>query len=386
MGDGVTAQTGIPATFMRGGTSKGLFFRAGDLPEDEAARDAFLLAAIGSPDPNGRQLDGMGGGVSSLSKAMIVGRSDQPGVDVDYLFAQIEIGQPAIDYGGNCGNLSSAVGVFAVEQGFVQLPDGPGVVRMYNLNTRKRIDCRLEVEGRHACVTGAARIAGVAGQGAPIRLDFLKPGGSRTGRFLPLGEALVRLDAEGGPIEATFIDAANPCVFVRAADLGLTATEMPAELRDPALLARLEAIRTAAARAFDDASPVAVFGGVQSVPKIAIVGPPAPSRTLAGEEIAAADCDLQVRMISMGQPHLAIPLTGAMCAAAGAHVRGSVLEQAAGRLDPEAPVRIATPSGVVPAWADVGDEDGWTIYSASVQRTARVLMTGTVWAPVEETS
>lgn len=372
-------QIGVNATFMRGGTSKGLFFRWEDVPE---ARDAFFCAAIGSPDPNGRQLDGMGGGVSSLSKAMMVRRSERDGVDIDYLFAQIEIGEATVDYASNCGNLSSAVGCFAVDQGFVQLPDGPGVVRMYNENTAKRIDCHLTVRGGRAAVTGDEAIAGVAGPGSAIRLDFLDPGGARTGRLLSDYGVAGTLEAgDDVPVRFSFVDAANPCIYVAAADLGLTATELPAEIAARTdVMARLEAIRRGVAcGAGFGAAPEAVPA---SVPKIALVGPPAPSRTLAGETVAAEECDVQVRMISMGQPHLAIPLTGAMCAAVAARLPGSVVATVARIVAESRPLRIATASGVVPAMAEVdlaGSEP--RALRAGVFRTARTLMEGRVMVP-----
>ncbi len=214
-------QISVPAVFMRGGTSKGLFFRAEDLPADRAARDRFFLAALGSPDPHGRQLDGMGGGVSSLSKAMAVWRSAREGVDVDYEFAQVAVGDAYVDYGSNCGNLSSAVGVFAVEAGLVDVADGAAVVRMFNVNTGKRVDCAFEVSGGHARATGDCAVAGVAGTGAPIRLDFLAPGGAGTGRLLPTGAPVDRLALpDGTAVDASIVDAGNLCVFVRAADFG----------------------------------------------------------------------------------------------------------------------------------------------------------------------
>lgn len=372
---------GIRASFLRGGTSKGLFFRWEDLPADAAARDRFLCAALGSPDPNGRQLDGMGGGISSLSKAMLVRRSRRDGVDVDYLFAQVEIGEAAVDYAGNCGNLSSAVGVFAVDQGFVQLPDGAGTVRMFNENTEKRVDCHLHVRGGRAAVAGDAGIAGVAGQGSPIRLDFMEPGGARTGRLLAGGRRFdVRLE-DGRTLSASFVDAANPCVFVAAADLGLTGTEMPSELAAmPEALAALGQVRRVAG----------VHAGLgnraeavpESVPKVAIVGAAASGRTLAGGTVGAEDCDLQVRMISMGKPHLAVPLTGALCTAVAARIAGTVVADLACAPAPGQPLRIGTASGVVPAFADVVRRgEDWHANSASVLRTARTLMEGTVYAP-----
>lgn len=360
---------GVPASFMRGGTSKGLFFRWGDLPSD---RDAFLCAALGSPDANGRQLDGMGGGISSLSKAMMVRRSERDGVDIDYLFAQVAVDKPVVDYASNCGNLSAAVGAFAVNQGFVQLPDGPGVVRMYNENTSKRVDCHVQVRRGRAAVGGDQAIAGVAGQGAPIRLDFLDPGGARTGRLLPLDQVLSEHDG----VPFSFVDAGNPCVFVDAAALGADVTALPSLIDvDGPLMARLEAIRRAAghlAGLADRAEDVP-----ESAPKVAMVGPAAASVTLAGDAIDPGACDIQIRMISMARAHLAIPLTGAMCAAVAARIPGSVVANAARDLADDQPLRIGTASGVVPALAQV-TPDGHAI-KASVYRTARLLMDGTVY-------
>lgn len=374
-------QVGVRASFLRGGTSRGLFFRWEDLPADEAERDRFLCAALGSPDPNGRQLDGMGGGISSLSKAMLVRRSAREEVDIDYLFAQVSVDAALVDYGGNCGNLSAAVGPFAVDRGFVQPPDGPGRVRMFNENTGKRIDCHLSVRGGRAAVAGEAEIAGVAGQGAAIRLEFLDPGGSRTGRLLADGPRFCVTLADGREVEASFVDAGNPCVFVAARALGLTGAETPAEIGAmPEIMAALEQVRRAAGvRAGLAAAPGVV---PESVPKVALVGPPAPWRTLAGETLPADACDVQVRMISMGKAHLAIPLTGALCTAVAAGVPGTVVADLARAVAPGEPLRIGTASGVVPAFADVVDgPEGRHARSASILRTARTLMEGTVFAP-----
>ncbi|MEM7057999.1 MAG: PrpF domain-containing protein [Pseudomonadota bacterium] len=376
-------QTGIKCTFMRGGTSKGMFFRWEDLPSDPGERDGFLCAAIGSPDPYGRQLDGMGGGISSLSKGMMVRRSERAGVDVDYLFGQIDVASARVDYASNCGNLSAAVGAFAVDQGLVQVPDGPATVRMFNENTAKRIDCHLTVRDGRAAITGDQVIAGVAGQGSAIRLDFLDPGGARTTTILPTGEPAKSLDLERGPFRISFVDAANPCVFMDARELGCTAQELPSDLSEngPAL-GLLEEIRLWAGRDWDEwAYPHPVFRGAASAPKIAIVGPPADCAMLSGETLKAGDCDIQVRMISMGKPHLAIPLTGAMCTAVAARIPGTVVAEAARQVPDGQPLRIGTPSGVVPAMAEVDlSEKTPHAISASVYRTARTLMEGIVYA------
>jgi len=380
-------QISYPVTFMRGGTSKGLFFRADDLPEDRAERDAFLLRAMGSPDPNGRQLDGMGGGISSLSKVMVVSRSQRPDVDVDYDFGQIAIDRAMIDGRANCGNLSSAVGVFAVESGLVAAQNGEAVIRMFNINTQKRVDCVFRVEGGKPKVAGDFAIAGVAGTGSPIRLDFLEPGGAGTGRLLPTGAPKDVLTLpDGSTIKASIVDAANPCVFVRAADLGFSGLELPTALRTKLpLMAKLEDIRAQAAVAAGMA-PTAreAMRDSPGVPKVAMVAPAAAAPTLSGETLAAGDCDIQVRMISMGLPHMAIPLTGAMCVAVAAQIDGTLVQECARPAADGVPFRVGHGSGALPVTASVTRSgDDWFARSVSVFRTARVLMQGRVFAPVE---
>ena len=381
-------QLSYPVTFMRGGTSKGLFFRAEDLPADQAERESFILRATGSPDPNGRQLDGMGGGVSSLSKAMVVSRSGREGVDVDYHFAQIAVGERMIDYRSNCGNLSSAVGVFAVETGMVRVPDGQAMVRMFNLNTQKRVDCVLQVTGGRAKVTGDCAIAGVSGTGAPIRLDFMDPGGAGTGKLLPSGAPVDLLEfPDGSSIAASIVDASNLCVFVRAADLGLAGTESPVELRSKiTIMNRLKAIRAeAAVRAGVAVNASEASRALPAIPKVAMVTAARDASTLSGEVLSADDCDIQVRMISMGVPHLAIPLTGAMCAGVAAQIAGTLVQECARPVAPGEPLRVGHGSGVLPVEAVVSRRgDGWHAERASVYRTARILMVGQVFAPAEE--
>jgi 2-methylaconitate cis-trans-isomerase PrpF len=380
-------QLACPAVFMRGGTSKGLFFRAEDLPSDPAGRERFLLRATGSPDPNGRQLDGMGGGISSLSKVMIVSRSGREGVDVDYDFGQIAIGEPVIDRVANCGNLSAAVGVFAVEAGLVRLPDGEAVLRMFNVNTRKRVDCVLQIAGGHARVHGDCAIAGVAGTGAPIRLDFLEPGGAGTGALLPTGAPVDMLELpDGTSVAASIVDATNLCVFVRAADMGLAGTELPTEIRSKlSVISRLEAIRCAAAvKAGVAATAQEATRTSPNSPKVAMVAAAADAPTLSGEGLSAGDCNIQVRMISMGVPHLAIPLTGAMCTAVAARVAGTLVQECACPVAPGEALRVGHGSGVLPVEAVVTRRgDGWFAECVSVYRTARVLMEGRVFAAVE---
>ncbi len=242
------SQRRVPAVFMRGGTSKGVFFHARDLPADLDRRNAIFCAAIGSPDPYGRQLDGLGGGISSLSKVVIIEPSTRPGIDVDYTFGQVVVDAPVVDYGATCGNLSSAVGPFAVDEGLLEVPDGEAVVRVHNTNTDKVFESRFTVSNGTAQTQGDFTIPGVAGGGARVQLDFLDPAGARTGRLLPTGRISDRIGLlGGGAAEICCVDATTPCVFVAAADLGLTATELPdaLETRTEAL-AQLEDIRAKA--------------------------------------------------------------------------------------------------------------------------------------------
>jgi len=379
------AQVSCNTFFMRGGTSKGLFFHAHDLPADRDQRDRFILRAMGSPDPFGRQLDGMGGGISSLSKAVIVSSSAREGVDLEYQFGQVGVDDERVDYDGNCGNLSSAVGVFAVESGLVSPSDGEATLRMFNLNSAKRVDLELQVRDGHAAVEGDLAIAGVAGTGAPIRLDFVQPGGSGTGRLLPTDKPVEPLDLpDGTTITASIVDAAIPCVFVRAADMGLVGIETPSELRNRLdIMTRLEAIRSAAALKagiVDNLRDATRFS--PATPKVAMVAPAAPSPTLAGERLGVDDCDIQVRMISMGAPHLAIPLTGAMCVGVAARIPDTLVQECARSVAPGADFRIGHGSGVLPVSADVRrDARGVEVERVSVYRTARVLMAGRVFAP-----
>ena len=364
---------------MRGGTSKAIVFLEEDLPSDRAARDAIFLDAIGSPDPSGRQLDGMGGGISSLSKVCIVGPSTREDADVDYTFAQVSVSDAVVDYGSNCGNMSSAIGPFALDEGLVaSSPQGEVVARIHNTNTGKIIRASFNVADGEAAVDGGFTLDGVSGAGAPIRLDFLSPGGSRTGKLLPTGSATCLLSVEGiGAVEASLIDAANPCVFVAAADLGKTGTETPSALEgDGDLLCRLEAIRRAASVAMGLASDTRAAASIVSVPKIAMVAAPQACRTLSGRTLAADDMDLLIRMISVGQPHRAVPITGALCVAVASRVPGSIPARHARAGD--GPIRVGHASGVTVVDADVEAAEEPVARSAAVFRTARRLFEGHV--------
>lgn len=379
-------QVALAAVFMRGGSSKGLFFHQRDLPPERALRDAAFVAALGSPDAYGRQLDGMGGGISSLSKVMVIAPSARPDCDIDYTFGQVAVDAAMVDYRSNCGNLSSAVGVFAIDEKLVAARDGPVTVRMFNTNTKKRVLCHLDVVGGVAAVDGTFAIDGVSGTGARIRLDFEDPGGAVSGHLLPTGNAIDKFTLpDGRVVPGSLVDATNPVVFVEAASLGASAIETPAALRaNAALLAALEAIRGQAAvwmglvTAPEDAAAKS-----PSSPKVALVAAPADSRLLDGRALEAGAIDLLVRMISMGLPHNAIPLTGAMCAAVAARVPGTIVQALCrSPATPGAPVRIGHGSGVLPVDATVSIENGVArAGTATVFRTARRLMAGQVFVP-----
>lgn len=374
-------QAFIPAVFMRGGSSKGVFFHKRDLPADRAAQDAIFLAVLGSPDPYGRQLDGMGGGISSLSKAVIIGPPTHPDADVDYLFAQVAVDKPIVDWSSNCGNLSSAVGPFAVDEGLVRVADGEALVRIHQVNTKRIINARFPVQGGKAVTAGDFAMAGVSGSGARIRLDFLAPGGGATGRLLPSGKPVDVLHHAGRSYAASLIDAANACVFLDARELGLTGIESPDAIEaDPARMALLDALRRQAGVMMGLAvSPEAV--GL-ALPKIAVVAPPAAYRALDGANLGAESHDIAVRMISMERAHRAVPLTGAMCLGVASRIPGSVPHQLAGPPARADETRVANPSGILSVGAEVHQKpDGWFAESAVVYRSARRLMQGAVSVP-----
>ncbi len=365
---------------MRGGTSKALMFHLRDLPADRSTWDALFLRAMGSPDPHGRQLNGMGGGVSSLSKVCVLGPPTRPDADLDYTFAQILVNEARVDYSGNCGNMSSAVGPFAIEEGIVPAAEGEMTVRIHNTNTKKIINATFRVRDGRALVEGELEIPGVAGTGAPVRLDFLDPGGAVTGKLLPTGKPRDVLDIPGiGRIEVSMVDAANPCVFLDAKSLGLTGTEMPEALdRNRALLDRIAAIRCHASVAMGIARDVGEARS-KSMPQIGFVSAPQDAVTLAGEAIAASSADLTVRIISNGQPHRALPLTGSLCTAVAAGIEGSIPNQYARRRE-TATLRLAMPSGVLTAGGEVLREaGGWRAVRGSFFRTTRRLFDGYVY-------
>jgi 2-methylaconitate cis-trans-isomerase PrpF len=379
-------QRRVRAVFVRGGTSRALVFHHRDLPADRAAWDAIFLAALGSPDPAGRQLDGLGGGISSLSKVAVVGPPSRPDADVDYTFGQVEVTRAAVDYRGNCGNISSAIGPFAIDEALVPAREPVTVVRVHNTNTRKLIHAHVPVEAAQAAVRGDFVLDGVPGTGARIALDFLDPGGAVTGRLLPTDHPQDILEVPGlGTIAASLVDATNPMVFVRAKDLGLDGTERPEDLDGrPGLPARLEAIRGAAAVRMGLAtSPEDAGRTSPAVPKVAVVAPPAAYRTNAGAPVEPHAVDLIARIVSMGKVHRAFALTGAMCLAVATRIPGTVAHEAASFGEASGDVRIGHPSGVLVVAAAVARaaDDALTARTVTVYRTARRLMEGSVLVP-----
>lgn len=377
-------QKKLPAVFMRGGTSKAIIFHARDLPKSRAEWEPIFLSVIGSPDPNMRQLNGMGGGVSSLSKVCVIGPPTHPQADVDYTFAQVLIDKARVDYNSNCGNMSSAIGPFAVDEGLVAKPrDGEAVVRIHNTNTKKIIVSRFGMDGSEAAVAGDMALDGVAGTGAPIRLEFMEPGGAKTGKLLPTGNAADMLEVPGlGRVPASMVDAANPCVFVPAEAIGATATELPTEIeQDSQLTAKLEAIRRAASVAMGIAPDLEKAGSL-SVPFVAFVAPPVAMSVLSGRKLAPADMDIAVRMMSNGQAHRATPLTGALCLAVATRVPGSIPnEMARGLTGDASQIRIAHASGLIVVDAKIDQAKGGGqphAEYAAVYRTARRLFDGRV--------
>lgn len=376
------SQTFIPAVFYRGGTSKGVFFHARDLPQDRDACSRIMLAAIGSPDPYGRQLNGMGGGISSLSKAVVIGPPTHPDADVDYTFVQLAVEEPVADWTNNCGNLSSAVGHFAVDEGLVQARDGEMLVRIHQTNTRKLIHSRFLVKNGKAEISGDYVIAGVAGSGSRIRLDFVSPDGAVTGKLLPTGNVVDKIDlGTDGRFDLSIVDATSPVVYVEAGALGLTGAESPDEIEaKPAVMNLLERLRRRAgvmiglARAPDQI-------GLQT-PRIAIVAAPTTFKSLDGERYSADDFDIATRMMSMQRVHRAVPGTGGLNLGVASQLPGSIPNRVSRPASAAGEVRVANPSGLVSVGAVVRRQnDQWTADSAILFRTARRLMQGQVAVP-----
>lgn len=376
------SQSFIPAVFYRGGTSKGVFFNAKALPRDRDEASRILVAALGSPDPYGRQLDGMGGGISSLSKAVIIGPPTHPDADVDYTFVQIAVDQPLADWSNNCGNLSSAVGHFAVDEGLVPVADGEVLVRIHQTNTRKLIHSRFLVKNGKAETTGDYVIAGVATPGSRIRLDFLDPDGAVTGKLLPTGNVVDTLDfGSDGIFEVSIIDATSLVVYADARAFGLTGAETPDQIEAaPGVMDRLERLRRRAGVAIGlGATPEAI--GLQT-PRIALVSAPVAFKGLDGHGYSPEQYDIGTRMISMQRAHKAIPGTGGLNLGVATQISGTLPNRLSRPPSSAGEVRVANPSGLVSVGAVVRRKDGmWTADSAVLFRTARRLMQGEVAIP-----
>ena len=373
----------IPAVFIRGGTSKGVFFKDEDLPSSREERDEIFLKVLGSPDPYQRQLNGMGGGLSSVSKVVIIAASNRPDADVDYTFVQIAVDKPVADYGQACGNLSASVGPFAVEEGIVPTENGRTTVRVYNTNTDKIYHAQFEVREGHAVETGDYEMSGVGGTGARIRLDYRDPGGAKSAAFLPSGNVIDTLElSDGRTLEASLVDATNPVVFVAAETMGVTGRERPEALEaDGKLMSDLDEIRRLAGVIMGLASePQDV---PLSNPKVALVSSPAGYATISGEDVAGEDHDIGVRIVSMERMHRAVTGTGGMCLAAACQVTGSIPQQLSPGLQAGHDVRIGTPSGVMTVAAKAGQHatGDWHVESVTVYRTQRRLMEGSVVLP-----
>ena len=387
-------QIRIPATYLRGGTSKGVFFRLQDLPEAAQApgpaRDALLLRVIGSPDPYGKHTDGMGGATSSTSKAVILSRSARPEHDVDYLFGQVSIDKPFIDWSGNCGNLSAAVGPFAIANGLVdsdRIPqNGMATVRIWQANIGKTIIAHVPIVNGAVQETGGFELDGVTFPAAEVRLEFLDPAAEEEGAqgaMFPTGNLVDELEVPGvGTLKATMINAGIPTIFLEAQAVGCTGTELQDAINgDPRVLAMFETIRAHGAVRMGLIRETGEAARRQHTPKIAFVAPPAAYVASSGKQVAAGDIDLLVRALSMGKLHHAMMGTAAVAIAAAAAVPGTLVNLATGGGEREA-VRFGHPSGTLRVGARASQEGGeWKVTRAIMSRSARVLMEGWVRVP-----
>ena len=389
-------QVKIPATYIRGGTSKGVFFRLEDLPascqQPGAARDQLFMRVIGSPDPYSAHIDGMGGATSSTSKCVILSESSVPDHDVDYLYGQVSIDKAFVDWSGNCGNLSTAAGAFAIHAGLVdpaRIPQGPeggvAVVRIWQANIGKTIIAHVPVTNGQVQETGDFELDGVTFPAAEIVLEFMDPSddGNEGGSMFPTGNLVDDLEVPGiGTLKATMITAGIPTVFVNAADIGCTGTELREQINaDPAALKRFEAIRVAGALRMGLIQSPEEALTRQHTPKVAFVAPPTAYTASSGKTIQAGDVDLLVRALSMGKLHHAMMGTCAVAIGTAAAIPGTLVNTAAGGGEREA-VRFGHPSGTLRVGAQAKQVDGqWTVTKAIMSRSARILMEGWVRVP-----
>lgn len=392
----MSGQVRIPATYMRGGTSKGVFFRLEDLPErcrePGEPRDRLFQRVIGSPDPYVAQIDGMGGATSSTSKCVILSPATREGHDVDYLYGQVSIDTDFVDWSGNCGNLSTAAGAFAIHAGYVdpaRAVDGICTVRVWQANIGKTIIAHVPVADGAVQETGDFELDGVTFPAAEIVLEFVDPAdeGEDGGSMFPTGNLVDELDVPkelvaGGKLKATLINAGIPTIFVNAEDIGYTGTELREAINgDAAALKRFEALRTIGALRMGLIKTPEEATKRQHTPKIAFVAPPVDHRTSSGREVLAGEIDLLVRALSMGKLHHAMMGTASVAIAAAAAVPGTLVNQAAGGGERQA-VRFGHPSGSLRVGAEAKQEGGqWTVTKAIMSRSARILMEGHVRVP-----
>ena len=385
-------QIKIPATYMRGGTSKGVFFSLKDMPESTqvagAARDAFLLRVIGSPDPYGKQTDGMGGATSSTSKTVILAKSSQPDHDVDYLFGQVAIDKAFVDWSGNCGNLSAAVGAFAINSGLVdasRIPkDGIATVRIWQANIKKTIIAYIPINNGTVQETGDFELDGVTFPAAEVVLDFMNPADDDAGgSMFPTGQVVDDLEVPGvGTLKATMINAGIPTIFINACDIGYTGSELQDDINnDDKALAMFETIRAYGAVRMGLIETIDQAAGRQHTPKVAFVAAPQAYVSSSGKAVTAADIDLRVRALSMGKLHHAMMGTAAVAIGTAAAIPGTLVNLAAGGGERDA-VRFGHPSGTLRVGAEASLVEGdWVVVKASMSRSARVLMEGWVRVP-----
>jgi len=387
-------QIKIPATYMRGGTSKGVFFSLQDLPEAARVpgpvRDALLLRVIGSPDPYEKQIDGMGGATSSTSKTVILSRSTRADHDVDYLFGQVSIDKPFVDWSGNCGNLSAAVGSFAISSGLVasdRIPqNGVAVVRIWQANIGKTIIAHVPITEGVVQETGDFELDGVTFPAAEVQLEFMDPAAEEEGgggSMFPTGNLVDDLEVPGvGTFKATLINAGIPTIFINARDVGYTGTELQGAINsDPKALAMFETIRAHGALRMGLIKHLDEAAQRQHTPKVAFVAPPADYLSSSGKAVAAGDVDLLVRALSMGKLHHAMMGTAAVAIGTAAAISGTLVNLAAGGIERNA-VRFGHPSGTLRVGAEASVVNGeWTVKKAIMSRSARVLMEGVVRVP-----
>lgn len=384
------SQKSFKAHYMRGGTSKGIFFCDDALPKDQALRDRILLRVVGSPDEYGQQIDGTGGATSSTSKVVIIARSERDDCDVDYRFGQVAIDRPIIDWSGNCGNLTSAVGPFAISQGLVDAPaNGIAIVRIWQANIGARIIAHVPVRDGQVLEEGHFELDGVAFPSAEIKLEFLDPSGDSDGdggSMFPTGNPVDTLEVPGvGEVKLTLINAGNPAIFIQAEALGLRGNELQAQInQNVELLARVEAIRAhAAVRMGLARSAEEATRNRPHTPKIAFISSPLAYTAAGGKSINPDELDLNARIFSMGKLHHAMTGTGAVAIAVAAMIPGTIVNQ----LVPDAngrQIRFGHPSGSLAVGAEAREVDGkWVVSKAVMSRSARRIMTGDVWVPAD---